>query len=221
MANGKIRYYSETYWDSRTDDPTHESRLHLDLTWPQSQLTLYTGLTYSLDINHPDKPMNKENYVAPHLGAHYQALSFLYPFLEARRLLRSHQEINNKDEFEFRFGFYAYHFVSLSSIFFNEVYSDLVGIDRISYRPVFTIWNKTGLRWHDYSWSRLDLYHELFVRESPNPLYGVDEQDLRIGIRQTFLSGYWALGIQSSWNYVSNIDKGGFNILLTLSRVRF
>lgn len=216
-----LSFYSETTYDSRISGAVNESRLRLIPELDYKWLKPYAGVTFSKDLTNGKAPILTENMIAPTAGVQVRPLPFLYFFGEARRLYRINNEKRNDNENEVRYGAFAYHYLDLPKNIFNEFYGEIVVVDRVDTKPVTVLWNKIGLRYLPYSWLRPDVYLEGFTRISPNPGYGPDENELRLGGRLTLLKGFWATGLSVTYAPVSNVKKGGIDSLLTISREVF
>ncbi|MEA9358162.1 hypothetical protein SHI21_18150 [Bacteriovorax sp. PP10] len=216
-----VSFYSETIYDSRISGAVNESRLRLIPELDYKWLRPYAGVTFSKDLSNGKAPILTENMIAPTAGLQVKALPFLYFFGEARRLYRINNEKRNDSEKELRYGAFAYHYLDLPKNMFNEFYGEIIVVDRVDTKPVTVLWNKLGFRYLPYAWLRPDVYLEGFTRMSPNPGYGPDENELRLGSRLTFLKGFWAAGVSMTYAPVSNVKKGGIDSLLVISREVF
>lgn len=216
-----LSFYSETTYDSRISGAVNESRLRLIPELDYKWLRPYAGLTFSKDLTSGKAPILTENMIAPTAGVQVMPLPFLYLFGEGRRLYRINNENRNDNENEIRYGAFVYHYQALPKNIFNEFYGEMIVVDRVDTRPVTVLWNKIGLRYLPYSWLRPDMYLEGFTRMSPNPGYGPDENELRLGARITLLKGFWVTGLSVTYAPVSNVKKGGIDSLLVISREVF
>lgn len=216
-----LSFYSETTYDSRIAGTVNESRLRLIPELDYKWLRPYAGLTFSQDLSNGKAPILTENMIAPTAGLQVKPLPFLYLIGEARRLYRINNKKSNENENEVRYGAFAYYYLEMPKNVFNEFYGEVIVVDRVDTKPVTVLWNKIGLRYLPYSWLRPDVYLEGFTRISPNPGYGPDENELRLGGRVTLLKGFWAAGVSVTYAPVSNVKKGGVDSLLVISREVF
>jgi hypothetical protein len=221
IPDGTVSFYSETNYDARISGAVNESRLRvfpqLDYKW----LRPYAGVVFSRDLSNGKAPLLTENMVAPAIGVQLRPLPFLYLFGEGRRLIRVDNDRRSDSENELRYGAFAYHYLDLPKNLFNEFYGELVVVDRVDKKPVTVLWNKFGLRYLPYNWLRPDAYIEGFTRLSPDPGYGPDENEIRLGGRVTFIKGFWAAGLSVTYAPVSNVKKNGIDGLLVISREVF
>lgn len=214
------RLYSETSYDARLEGLVNDSSLHL--TYNYKNVEPYIGLQVTKELARQGQNLLAEDSVAPKLGVRWKAFSFLGLFAESRfNILSNLQNNSNLTPSEFRYGLYAYDFQNITAFVFNEVYSELVTVDRVSQKPVFVIWNKLGYRVNFNSKFRSDLYSEVFSRQSPNPNYGPIENEFRLGTRFTYYSGYWSSSLLLYNSTLSNLKQGSTSFLFTLSREVF
>ena len=220
-AEVSLNIYSETTYDSRISGAVNESRLRMYVELDKKWLRPYAGLVFSKDLTNGNAPILTENMIAPAVGIQVQALPFIYFVGEARRIYRINNEKRNDNENELRYGAFVYHYIDLPKKLFNEFYGEIIVVDRVDRKPVTVMWNKFGLRYLPYSWLRPDAYIEGFTRISPNPGYGPDENEIRLGSRVTFLKGFWTAGLSVTYAPISNVKKGGVDSLLVISREVF
>ena len=213
-----LSFYSETTYDSRISGAVNESRLRMYAELDKKWLRPYGALVFSSDLTNGKAPILTENMFAPAAGIQVKALPFLYFIAEARRIYRINNEKRNDNENELRYGAFAYHYIDLPKKLFNEFYGEMIVVDRVDTKPVTVLWNKFGLRYLPHTWLRPDFYIEGFTRISPNPGYGPDENEIRLGSRVTFLTGFWAAGFSATYAPVSNVKKGGVDAQLVISR---
>lgn len=213
--------YSESMYDSRFAGAVTENRLrfepNLDLGW----WFPYAGLVVSQDLSNNKSPLLTENMMAPVLGLRLRPLQFLNFFIEARRLYRFRNDRRGDSETELRYGAYAYYFYSFSKSVFNETYAEGVTVDRVSDKPVASMWNKSGYRAKLTSHFRMDFYTEAFFKTSPDQGYGPDENEWRLGTRLTFWSGFWAMSVLVHHSLLSDVKPHGTDAVLVISRERF
>lgn len=217
-------FYSETAYDSRIDGATNESRLLFHKNLEAKWLDPYLGITYSQDLSNGRAPLFSENAVSPTTGLRLRLIPYFVFYSELRRLYRFNNKTNRKSsENELRYGFFGYHFQDIQLIknSFNEIYGEVVAIERVDSQPVAVVWNKLGLRYLINSNIRPDLYLEGFTRQSPNLNYGPQENEFRLGTRVTFLMKEWALGLLVNYALLSNIKTNEIDALFFVSREAF
>lgn len=214
-----FQLYSQTYYDSRFEGATNETRLRANIK--TKHLTPYFGVNFSHDLSDGRSPQLIEDIVSPTLGTQFDKIPFISLFLERRwhhQYKSDKREIDNK---EMRYGAFIYHYHKFNFNLFSETYGEMVVVDRVDNRPVTTIWSKLGFRYRPNQWFRQDFYSEGFTRISPNLGYGPDQNDLRLGSRVAILYQYWAVSLSAYYIPLSNINKDGLNTLLVISREVF
>lgn len=217
----KLSLYSESLYDDRFDGAVTETRIRLIPRLKYSFIEPYFGITFSQDLSNGDAPILIENMIAPTLGIRLRVLSFLYLFSEYRYLNRFNNDLRTDSDDEFRYGLFAYKIWFLKNNFFNEVYSEIVSVDRVSKDPVAMLWNKLGYRKDLNPWLRTDFYLEGFFKKSPDLGYGPSENELRTGFRAAAFKGYWGVNLILNYSPLSDVEKNGVDFLLVISREEF
>lgn len=214
----KLSIYSESIYDARFDGAVTETRFRL---YPTKNYLIkpYVGLVLSQDLSNGRSPLLIENMLAPAVGIQIPILKYFHLFAENRYPYRFKNELRSDSENELRYGGFAYYFTSLGATdFFNETYAELVTVDRVVDRPVAVAWNKLGKRYQFSSGFRADFYFEGFTRISPDLGYGPDENELRLGLRSTYVHGYWAASFVVNHALLSDVKQGGTDAMLVISR---
>lgn len=175
-------FYSETLSAVEYSGVINQNRLRLLYrTFPH--LDFYAGLFSSNDWTRQTTLRYAEDYVAPGTGVLYRPFSFLGLFAEYRYLLHTENYEGRKSDP--RYGAYLYdgRIWWPQAHVFTESYAEAVTVTTLNHNPIATAFVKLGSDIPLRSSLFIAPYFEVYYRESPSLLLGIDDFSLRAGGR--------------------------------------
>lgn len=207
----KLDFYSQTYYDSRFDGSTNESRARY--FYDAYKLKPYVGLNYSRDLSYGNAPILTLNAWSPGLGILYKPIQNIGIVAETRRLFTDQIDVI----YENRFGIYLYHFGLINNLLFHEIYSEAFSINYVDSKPYWMISSKFGFRSNLYDLLNLDFYYEAYSKISPNLGYGPTENEIRIGSKLSYYSQGISFALGANVAPLSDVKRNGADFMFVLS----